>query len=106
MAESPADRRERIAEALYVMMVGHCATGDMTWSADLCAEQARVWADAFVAGAPEQPQPQPSADASPSLLEAAKEVVHAAYCAGVNSQFSKAYNRLIDAIKREETRRG
>lgn len=59
MAESPADRRERIAEALFVMLMGHCAAGNMLWSADLCAEQSRVWADAFVAGATEQPQPKP-----------------------------------------------
>lgn len=104
MAESPADRRERIAEMIYAAMISSSEWASNT-NADLYYE-ARKAADVFLAHAPEQPQPQPSADASPSLLEAAKEVVHAAYCAGVNSQFSKAYNRLIDAIKREETRRG
>ena len=104
MAESPDARRERIAEALYVMMVGHCATGDMTWSADLCAEQARVWADAFVAGAPEQPQPP--ADDSPSLLEAATHVVNVWRTVASPSSMQAACDALRDAIEREEARRG
>lgn len=104
MAESPADRRERIAEALYVMMVGHCATGDMHWSADLWAEQARVWADTFVAGAPEQPQPP--ADASPSLLEAAKAVVATWRSPVTVESMDAACAALRDAIAFEEARRG
>lgn len=100
MAESPADRRERIAEALYVMMVGHCATGDMLWSADLCAQKAREWAATFVAGSPEHQQPTP--DGYPTLLEAAKALLVAI---DTTKGTNFAIVMLRDAIEREEARR-
>lgn len=118
MTESIEARRERIAETLYVMMFGH-AMHNRYWSAALCAQKAREWADTLVNGAPEQPQPQPPADASPSLLGMAKLIVgidwealfRQAWCddhhAGqVPPLVAAAIDNLRDAIEREEARRG
>lgn len=52
MAESKNDRRERIAEAVFVMLAGHPT---LPWSVKQCAQKAREWADEFLRDAPKQP---------------------------------------------------
>ena len=98
MAESPAARRERIAETIYAAMIASPAWCDNT-NADL-AWEARKAADAFLSSAPEQPQPP--ADGW-RLLEAAKEML-ACHDSAKGTNFAAAM--LRDAIEREEACRG
>jgi hypothetical protein len=108
VAESPAARRERIAETIYAAMIASPAWCDNT-NADL-AWEARKAADAFLSSAPEQPHPpaEPFAlhPASAALLEAAKIVV-ATWQSPVSVDImDAACNQMRDAIEREEARRG
>ena len=115
MAESPNARRERIAETIYAAMLGSSEWCDNTNA--VLAHEARKAADTFLSSAPEQPQPQPPADASPSLLGMAKLIVgidwaalfRQAWCddhhAGqVPPVVAAAIDNLRDAIEREEAR--
>ena len=84
MAESPAARRERIAETIYAAMIASPAWCDNT-NADL-AWEARKAADAFLSSAPERPHPP--ADGYPTLL----------------TREERAFGKQTDM--REEARRG
>jgi hypothetical protein len=100
VAESPAARRERIAEMIYAAMIGSSEWRDNT---AVLAHEARRAADVFLAHAPEQPQQQQPADGWPTLLEAAKEML-ACIDSGKGTNFAAAMLRA--AFVREEARRG
>jgi hypothetical protein len=103
VAESLNARRERIAEMIFAAMIG-----SSEWCRDnteaVLAHEARKVADVFLAHAPEQPQPP--ADASPSLLEAATHAVNVWRTLASPSSMQAAFDALRDAIEREEARRG